>query len=271
MLCLNCVYVYVGVIDCVYVCVCFCVLVIFIIQRFLEVMSGRDVLSDLEAFAALCVGYRGEYDGEVWGMVVRLEGVRVLVEGDLAVVFRCVGSAVDVVPLTLYPGGRRRWFRVSRCDVTVISAWGGSFPELLPHGYLRWGVFGSSGRSLQRSGMADFHYRAGWNSTFVEWGELEVGVRPEGDVSGEAFRVRCYRGMMCLLCRGDRLGGGVPVAQELGCIGRLFVVAARYGGFDGWVPYFESLMGWLFELEGMYAGWDGLGSVGGGDGGGVGS
>ena len=32
--------------------------------------------------------------------------------------------------------------------------------------------------------MAEFHYRLGWNSTFVEWGELEVGVRREGYVSG---------------------------------------------------------------------------------------
>ena len=115
--------------------------------------------------------------------------------------------------------------------------------------------------------MAEFHYLVGWNSTFVEWGELEVGVRREWDVCGEEFRVWCYRGMMRLLCRSDRLGGGVPAAQELCCIVMVFVVVARRSGFDGWVPYFYSLMGWMFELEGMYAGLDDLGSVSdGGDG-----
>ena len=81
-----------------------------------------------------------------------------------------------------------------------------------------------------------------------------MGVGREGDVSGETFRVWCYRDMMRLIFRSDRLEGVVPAAQELGCIGRLFVVAARCSGFEGWVPYFDSLMGWLFEFEGMYAG-----------------
>ena len=187
------------------------------------------------------------------GMVVRLRGVCVSGDGDLAVVVRCVEGAVDVVPLSLSPGEPRRWFRVSLVMVEEMDWWGGSFPELLPRGRLRWGL-SDSGRSVRRNVLTEIHYLHGWNSTFVDWEGPEVQGRRLGDVSGEMFRVCCFRDMMCLLCRRVQGAGIVPADQEMGYIGRLFAVAAQRAGFRRLVPYLDMLLGRLFELEGMYDG-----------------
>ena len=192
------------------------------------------------------------------GQVVELNVYGRFTGLSLGVIVRVLALEVDVVSLELE--GSAEWRRLPRGLVLrVIAEYRGEVPFPLELGGLLWAfqdefiagdgrggrVSSGSGRGVRDCGVFEGRgSRAGFGGGFQR-GSVDPG-----------FRSQCYGNMMLLLTRAAGVGrvGLGGYMDDLHCVARLFVVAARRAGRLVWDVSLSNMMRTLFDMEGVLYG-----------------